>query len=739
PENILLHDGSALVADFGIALAVSSAGGTRMTETGMSLGTPHYMSPEQAMGDRDVDARSDVYALGATLYEMLTGEPPFTGPTAQAIVAKVLTAIPEPVTAYRKTTPPNVADAVTQALQKLPADRFATAAEFAAALSNPGFSFGAHRVAAAGSPGRRVAVAALGVFALAASGLAALGWLRQPSAASQRPIRFIVPLAADNALPASVYGSRIAISHDGRTLAFVGASPTERQLYVRDVDQPEPHALPGTEGAYEPTFSPDGRWIAFVVTDKIQKLELASNRVVTITQLPGGGELADGLAWGDDDTLLFIQSRPFRVPAGGGPPRELHLADTVGAAEKAQPHLFWPDILPGGRFAVVNDNRDGTKLELLDLRSGERRKLLDGNLVGRYASPGYLLVQNEDQSVSAVPFDAKHGRVTGSAVSILPSVFRGVSGSADLDVSRNGVLAFVAAGAPRRTVVMVDRNGRERTLISKLEAYDNVKLSPDGRMLAFDQGTAEKRDVWLYDIARTTSTRLTFESDNFYPTWSPDGKRIVFASRRKSPADLYSVAVDGSGPPQTVIAGPLLEFPGTFLPDGRTFVYRQTNPTTGFDILSVQLGDSVPTARVVLQTKFNEMAPTLSGDGKWLAYVSDETGRNEVYLRRYPTGESRWAVSVDGGSEPVWRRDGRELFFRNGSGLYAVSVESDAAATAPRIGRVTLLFNGQHVRNVRSADYDVTPDGREFVMVRDDASSVQFQVATDWTALLPAR
>ena len=322
---------------------------------------------------------------------------------------------------------------------------------------------------------------------------------------------------------------------------------------------------------------------------------------------------------------------------------------------------------------------------------------------------------------------------------ILPKVFRGPSGSADLDVSRNGVLAFVAAGAPRRTIVLVDRTGQEKTLVSRLEAYDDVKFSPDGRLLAFSQATGDNRDLWLYDIARATPTRLTFESDNFYPTWSPDGKRIVFGSRRASPADLYSVAADGSGSVKPVYTSPLLDFPGTFTPDGRTVLFRQTNPTTGFDILAVDVADSLHVARVVLQTRFNEMSPALSPDGKWMAYVSDETARNEVYLRQYPVGEARWAVSVDGGSEPVWRRDGRELFFRNGSGMYAVSVESAPGAAAPHIGKVTLLFSGPYARNDRWADYDVTPDGRQFVMVRNDASTAQLQVATDWTSLLSAR
>ena len=287
--------------------------------------------------------------------------------------------------------------------------------------------------------------------------------------------------------------------------------------------------------------------------------------------------------------------------------------------------------------------------------------------------------------------------------------------------------------------MLVDRSGQEKTLISRLEAYDAAKFSPDGRFLAFTQATGDNRDLWLYDIARATPTRLTFESDNFYPTWSPDGKRIAFGSRRTGPADVYSLAADGSGSVQSVYASPLLDFPGTFTPDGRTILIRQTNPTTGFDIVAVDVADSLHVARVVLQTRFNEMSPALSSDGKWMAYVSDETGRNEVYLRQYLTGEARWAVSVDGGSEPVWRRDGHELFFRNGNGMYAVSVEPGPGAAAPHIGKVSLLFSGNYVRNDRWAAYDVTPDGRQLVMVRNDVSTVQLQVATDWTALLSAR
>jgi len=741
PENILLHDGRPMVADFGIALAVSAAAGGRMTETGMSLGTPHYMSPEQATADKDITARSDVYSLGSVLYEMLTGNPPHVGSSAQQIIMRIVTDTARPVTELRKSVPSNVAAAVALALEKLPADRFDSAKAFAEALTNPAFTLSGtagglgSAVRSAGPPVRRaVATVALALTALAV--LAAWGWLRRPPTVPEEAVRFIVPLAADQELPETVYGPRIAISRDGRTLAFVGASPIERQLYVRALDDPEPRALPGTEGAYEPAFSPDGRWIAFVAGGKLAKIDLTTNHVATLTVLPGASELVNGVAWGDDDTLVVIQARPLRIPGNGGQARDLRLEAARDTGD-ARARFRWPEILPGGEAAIVNTNDDGPKLEWLSLRSGERTVLLEGDYVARYAPPEHLLIQTSDQAVSAVPFDVKRGRITGSPVPLLPSVARGTNGSGDFDVSATGVLAFVAAGAPRRTVVLVDRKGQETTLIPRPGAYQDPKVSPDGKLVAFAEASGDRSDIWLFDLARTTTTRLTFESDNFYPTWSPDGKRLAFTSRRIGGADIFSVAADGSGRVATVYGSRLLSFPGSFTPDGRTLLFRQTNPSSGFDILGVDLADSTAKARTVLQTPFNETSPALSPDGRLLAYASDETGRNEVYLRPYPSGEGRWAVSIDGGSEPVWRRDGRELFFRNGTGLYAVTIES-AGGAAPRIGQVVLLFQGPYARNGRWAEYDVTPDGNHFVMVRNDATSVQLQVATRWTALLSA-
>jgi len=735
PENILLHDGRPMVADFGIALAVSAAAGGRMTETGLSLGTPHYMSPEQATAEKEITARSDVYSLASVLYEMLAGQPPHLGGSAQQIIMKIVTEVAAPVTRLRKTVPPNVAAAVAQALEKLPADRFDSAKAFAEALTNPAFTTAAAAGRPPGSPARQPAAIAVALTVLTA--LAVWGWVRRPPTIPQPAVRFIVALAADQELAATVYGPKIAISRDGRTLAFVGTSPVERQLYVRELNEPEPRALPGTEGAYEPAFSPDGRWIAFVTGGKVAKIDLTTKHVATLAELPGASELVDGLAWGDDDTLLVIQNHPIRIPADGGEARDLRLAETAQDTGTARPHFFWPDILPGGEKAIVNANDSGAKLELLSLRSGERTVLLEGNYVARYAPPGHLLIQSGDQAVSAVPFDVARGQITGSPVTLLPSVARGLAGSGDFDVSATGILAFVAAGAPRRTIVLVDRRGQETELIARPGAYQDPKVSPDGKLVAFSEGNGDRSDIWLYDLARTTTTRLTFESDNFYPTWSPDGRRVAFTSRRIGAADIFSVAADGSGGVTTVYRSPLLSFSGSFTPDGRTLLFRQTNPVSGFDILAVDVADSASDARNVLHAPFNETAPALSPDGRLLAYVSDETGRNEVYLRSFPGGEGRWAVSIDGGSEPVWRRDGRELFFRNGTGLYAVTVES-AGGAAPRIGHVVLLFQGPYARNGRWAAYDAMPDGRQFVMVRNDATSVQLQVATRWAALLSA-
>lgn len=318
--------------------------------------------------------------------------------------------------------------------------------------------------------------------------------------------------------------------------------------------------------------------------------------------MPHGNELPDGVAWGDNDTLLVIQGRRdqlLRVAASGGAPLVLHLSrDTTAAGQPVL--LFWPDILPGSQYAVVNVNDGVVKLQLLSLRTGERTDLLPGNVFARYASPGYLLVQNEDLSVSAVPFDVSAHRVTGPGTIVLPTVFQTVGNAADLAVSCNGVLVWVAGGAPRRTVVTVDRAGRAGVLIAKQGAYDNAKFSPDAARVVVDEGIGARRDLWLYDIARETMSRLTFESDNFFPAWSRDGRAIAFTSRRSGPAGIFITSADGSRAPRMLINTAILSFTGSFSADGRALYYRRTDPKLGFDIFSVAIDDTTHAERPVV-------------------------------------------------------------------------------------------------------------------------------------------
>lgn len=464
-------------------------------------------------------------------------------------------------------------------------------------------------------------------------------------------------------------------------------------------------------------------------------MELSNGRVSTIGPLPHGNELADGVAWGDNDTLLVIQGRRdqlLRVPASGGTPLVMHLArDTTATGQPVL--LFWPDILPGSDYALVNVNDGGAKLQLLSLRTGERTDLLPGNVFARYASPGHLLVQNEDLSVSAIPFDASARRVTGPGTVVLPAVFQTIGNAADLAVARDGVLAWVAGGAPRRTVVTVDRAGRADVLIPKQGAYDDAKFSPDGARVVVDEGIGTHRDLWLYDIARETMSRLTFESDNFFPVWSPDGRAIAFTSRRAGPAGIFIVAADGPTSPRPLVNTGILSFSGSFSADGRTLYYRRTDPKSGFDIFSVGIDDTTHTEHPVVQTRFNESAPAVSPNGQLLAYMSDESGRNEIYVRRVAADERRWLVTTDGGTEPLWRRDGKELFFRRGPDVFAVPVEAGAT---PRFGTAVRLFSGSYVGSMRSTDYDVSPDGKRFLMVRSERLGERIEVTTDWTALL---
>ena len=703
PENILLHDGAALVADFGIALAASTAGGgTRLTETGMSLGTPHYMAPEQAMGEREITGRADVYALGCVLYEMLTGEPPFTGATAQAIVARVLTEEPRSISVQRHTVPPHVEAAVLTALEKLPADRFATAAQFAEALHRPGATTSVTRArggAVPGSalrPGRTAWIAAgIGVVGL---GVGIWGGLAARAAARQPASRHYV-LFGDSVGP-NLAASSFALSPDGAALVFKQQNPPY-ELWLKREGDLDPVRIPGTDRAQNPVFSPDGRSVAFIADGRVKRADLTGGAPVTLADSAAGGY--GGVAWMDDNTLIYVSTNLNelrRIPAGGGPSVvALHDSTLIGGG------IGQPVALPASRgvlFEYCGSQCVTMGMHVLDLRTGKQKLLLDGTAGAWYLPGGDLLYVQRDGAGLIAGFDLGKLRITTSAVPVLAHVTLG-QGSASplLAVSESGTLVYVggAPGADDMQVVRMSRTGAATPLDTAWHGpMNSLALSPDGRQLAVGMGTGAGLNIWIKPVGPGPASRLSFGNSDRRPEWSPDGREVAFirdslgssSFSSSGPGNaIYARAADGSGEDRLLarIDRPVQEV--DWSRDGRWLILRTDNGSRGGgDLVGVHPApDGAPVD--VVATPFSEMYPALSPDGHWIAYGSDESGTFEVYVRPFPnTEEGRRQVSNGGGAEPVWSADGREIFYLDlGGRLMEARVTTQAGfavtSTAP--------------------------------------------------------
>jgi serine/threonine-protein kinase len=731
PENILLHDGRAVVADFGIALAASKASGARMTETGMSLGTPHYMSPEQAMGEREITARSDVYALGAVLYEMLTGDPPFTGSTAQAVVARVVTEAPRPMLPQRHTIPPHIEEAVLTALEKLPADRFATAAQFADALTRPGVATTVSRSAMAprsAGPKRRHRLAALapwGLALLALAGAALSAW-RRPAPSARQVVRFGIQLPRD-AEPVGATGSTIAFSPDGSQVVYVGKAPSGQRLYSRRMDVPDPAPIPGSEGASLPFFSSDRQTLGFVQGGKLVKVALAGGPVTAICNTPGE---VFGATWTAGDTIVFgSDSGLMDVPASGGVPRVIARPDSGGT-------FHFPEALPGDRNVIFGAAVGGQlKLAVLDRRTGKVKRLPQNGGYPRYVTGGFLVISDPSGILSAVPFDAKRLEVTGPARPIADKLNANADGDINVGVSRSGDLAYQSAPTEGLRVLLVDRSGLTRNAGADSGYLYSPRFSPDGRRLSLLRGTTTtyaNRDVWVFDMVQRTQSRVTFDTTAGWPIWSPDGNRIVYTKAVAGSADfqgqLYSVPADGSGSSEPLVKQPGQWKATAFEPGGRGLVYSgRSSPGGKEEIWRVGL-DSGGAPVKILASPFNNGAPSLSPDGRWLAYTADESGRDQVYVRSYPGAGGRWQVSLDGGTEPVWSPRGDEIFYRTGEAMMAASVRTKP--TFEVMGRTTLFTHQYQAASFHDQDYGVSSDGKTFAVLEAIVGVRQAMVVT---------
>jgi serine/threonine-protein kinase len=720
PENLLLHDGSALVADFGIALAVSSAGGTRMTETGMSLGTPHYMSPEQAMGEREITARSDIYALGAMLYEMLLGEPPFTGPTAQSIFAKVMTEKPAPLSLRRDTVPAGVEDAVLIALSKLPADRFGTAAEFAAALTATGTARTRAIPAAPAAP--RLVNRSLSAVALLATIAAAFFAFQVYHAVPQPVTRLEMQLPAMRAGQLQYRGNSFALAPDGSRIAYVGAGPAgSTRLWIRARGDGVARPLEGTEGADAPFFSPDGRWLGFVANGKLFKVAVDGGAPVALADsVPG--TLPAGL-WGPDQQIIYVGSGYSlrRIRASGG------RSELIEPPPPQRANVF-PAALPRSDAVLVTEcsnNCAAMTLVALNLETHHRDTLLASTARAWYLPTGDLVAVRQDGSVVGVRFDAKRLRVEGTPVPLLTGIHLELGVVPELSIAGDGTLAYLPSDSAGGdiTVVRVDRQGNATVLDpSWRTSFSSLALSPDGRRLAVSIGssTAGRSDLWVKQLDRGPLTRLSFAGSlNYRAAWLPDGRSLGFTSDRDSGfSRLYTMRADGSGEAVRMFPGDTTQVDESqWSRDGQWLVYRTGTSDGARDIYARQTrGDT--TRVTVSATRYDEYMSALSPDGRWVAYVSVESGREEVYVRPFPqTERARWQVSTAGGAQPMWSHSGRELFYVSAADTM-VAVDVPARPEFQTGDRRALFSVNQFVLLPFHRAIDIEPDDRAFIMMQ---------------------
>jgi Tol biopolymer transport system component len=734
PENILLHEGQPLVADFGIALAVSNAGGNRITQTGLSLGTPQYMSPEQATGDRAIDARTDIYSLGAVTYEMLTGEPPHTGSTSQAVIARVLTEKPRGIRASRPNVPAQVEGAVERALEKLPADRWATAKEFSEALSGARPVTMRARAADSGattaaSRRQRAREAVLAVLAL--GGISASAWLAVRANRAEMaliPAEFALQLP-DSLVPSSAgSAAAVSLSRDGSVLVFTAQRPSETPaLYVRRLDDRTIQRIRGTDSARGPVLSPDGGDVLFQLLGvyAIKRVSVRGGTARTIVD-----SSTNQYSWGDAHRIVYVQGgRLWTTSEDGGPPTAL------AAPDSARHHAGygWPEILPGGRAALITIRKgarflDSVTLGIVTIPGGKVTELPIRGTNPRYSATGHILYATTDGWIFAVPFSARSLQLLGPPVPVAEGVRVGTGGAAAFAVAQNGTLAWLSgqvAGA-RRTLLAVSRAGVTRPLAAKPGFYTLPRISPDGRRVALGvsatgvSGRVEP-DVWIFDIKSAVLTRLTTDSASDNPAWSTDGERIAYV---KVPPDSVVMwrPLYATGQPTPLVRSKL---PIVDIAMGRPHGYAAIQVSRGVNGSSdiyVAPMDSLAPPRALLNAPYNEIEPRISPDGRLIAYVTNKTARNEVYVRPLSGEGPEVQVSTEGGTEPVWAKDGRELFYRG-----PTFVMSARLTERPRLDvvRRDSLFRDVFIKGLARVSYDVFPDGKELLMLAEEVGSTK--------------
>jgi serine/threonine-protein kinase len=739
PGNIVVTKTGAKLLDFGLAKSAGPAATfsgmslapTReqaLTAQGSIVGTLQYMSPEQIEG-READARTDIFAFGVTLYEMLTGQKAFDGKSHASLIGAILKDQPPPVSVAQPLSPESVDRTVRRCLAKEPDDRWQSARDLAAQLrwiaESDGF-LGQRLVRREG----RAWIERVAWCTLAVSLFATIAWMlwRAPAGSATTRATLTIPAGLD--LQGGGGDRLVAMSPDGRHVAFVAASGGTTQIYLRRIDRFDAVPVSGTEAAVDPFFSPDGQWLGFVggavasggilsgADGKLKKVPIGGGPPTTLC-----GATNRGAAWGPDGTIVFATSPTsglFRIPATGGTPEPLT------KLEPSQRSHRWPSFLPGGKAVLFSIQRigatfDDAAIAVQSLETGEQRIVAEGGSSPIYLPTGHILFARAGV-LFAAPFDTRRLEVTGPTVRVLEGVATNSNTGADQYAVAAGSIVYVSgvASESRRELLWVDQRGVARPVGPEKRPYVELALSPDGQRIALAI-PAQNLDIWVYDITRGTLNRVTFSPFlDTSPIWTPDSRNITFTSIRSGPAELLQTSFDGSGSEERLIdAGAATTQARSWHPTGRWLAYEMAGNIN----LLPATGDRTP--RPFLTTEFVEAFPAFSPDGKWIAYQSNETGRSEIYVRPFPGPGGKWQVSKEGGVRPKWSHSGRELFFRDSGRVYSAPVSTTPSFTP---GTPRLLFEGQY-----APPYDVARDGR-FLMVRDEKppERTQLRFVLNW-------